>query len=367
MGFKIKISVVLLAAAMLFSCEDDLSLQKPGRQIDVPLTLQEECGEPYSTPLLAGQNTEVGEIQITTDGNTLYVTYQITEAFWTIEATHLDVEEDYEDLPVNGGGNPKIGHFEYSEDHNPQVTSYTYTIDVSDLDQVVIAAHAVVNGPQSVQIDQDALAALIHPDVYTGTFSFLGDPAYLLGDNTNAGPLTGSHPCFCVDLQHLIRVDGTEYSLKAVDSYSDDVDFLECMVDKPENLDNLNYLINRYFEADGFTGRELQGAIWTLMDDITPTSPTGGILWDQDLVDEIMTDVLLNGEGYEPGYGDQLVIIQDTRCSPELIPTGQNNQTTIIFKEVPGIPIGHREETAWGAGQGFPGNSWAMYIDYCID
>ena len=100
------------------------------------------CGEIFTTTLLAGQHINVGTLTISNDKENLYVTYTVSGNWWLSE-THLYVGSK-DNLPLNGGGNPKIGHFPYHGDHE-LVKTYPFTIPLDQLDECfVISAHAVV-------------------------------------------------------------------------------------------------------------------------------------------------------------------------------------------------------------------------------
>lgn len=101
--------------------------------------------DPDVITLYAGQDIDVGTVKVWNDDNNLYVKYETTGG-WVMTETHLAVETSLEGIPQTKTGNPKVGHFEYSEPHDPPVTSYSYPpIDVSGLgDTLYIAAHAVV-------------------------------------------------------------------------------------------------------------------------------------------------------------------------------------------------------------------------------
>jgi len=114
------------------------------------------------TELIAGQNWDepVGNVNVNHPGSTsryMYITYTTTGG-WELTETHLAVAESFDDIPQNKKGNPKIGHFPYSDPHGP-VSTYTYTIDLDDfpslfdpdtgkyLGTLFVAAHAVVEHP----------------------------------------------------------------------------------------------------------------------------------------------------------------------------------------------------------------------------
>ena len=100
-----------------------------------------------SYPLYAGQNIEVGYIDVTNDGDNLYVDYVITVDGWCITETHLHVGEALSDFPRTPGRvqNPIPGRFAYAGSHDC-VDSYLYTIpgEWEAGDELLVAAHAVV-------------------------------------------------------------------------------------------------------------------------------------------------------------------------------------------------------------------------------
>lgn len=107
-------------------------------------------------PINAGNGAYVaGTITVSNNGSTVTVVYETSsgdtaERDWKLGTTHLDVECDPGDFPTNRGGNPQVGRFEFSNDHDPQVDVFTYTFQapegcaVACQDSIVIAAHAVV-------------------------------------------------------------------------------------------------------------------------------------------------------------------------------------------------------------------------------
>ena len=97
--------------------------------------------------LTAGGGDEIiGVVEVTNDGYNLSVIYTITEGGWCISETHLHIANESEDgIPQTKKGNPKVGQFDYSEEHEPCVDGYTYEIPLNGLSgEVYIAAHAAV-------------------------------------------------------------------------------------------------------------------------------------------------------------------------------------------------------------------------------
>jgi len=87
----------------------------------------------------------VGSVHIWNEGDTLYVQYLITDPDWVITETHLHITTDPALFPMKNG-NPIPGHFEYKMVHDPPVTEYTYSKDISSWrgQTLYVAAHAVV-------------------------------------------------------------------------------------------------------------------------------------------------------------------------------------------------------------------------------
>lgn len=103
---------------------------------------------PFIADLIAGQNIDVGEVEVWNDGVNLHVTY-VTDG-WVLTETHLAVATSLDDIPQTGSGNPKVGKFPYSDPHGP-VPEWTYHIALDTIDPdwevgdtLYIAAHAVV-------------------------------------------------------------------------------------------------------------------------------------------------------------------------------------------------------------------------------
>jgi len=106
---------------------------------------EEYCGNSASYYLYASKHYKVGKVTIANDEENLYVRYSVWGWYLGLTETHLYIG-DIDGMPINRGGNPQIGQFDYSDDHG-WVKTYTYTIPLSELpDCFVVAAHAVVNG-----------------------------------------------------------------------------------------------------------------------------------------------------------------------------------------------------------------------------
>ena len=321
--------------------------------------INEVCGEPGTTTLLAGQFTDVGDLRVSIDGSFLVVEY-LVDGDHTLLDTHLEVVENFEDFPMTPNGNPKNGHFTYSGQ-----SSYSIDLNQFSSDNLLIAAHGVVVNHQGDIVDLEFFAECIP----AGLLSYQvlqnrpdGDPSYFSINLPAFGIENGVG--WCLDVENTIGgyPEFKEYQMEAISSYSDDLTTLECLVDKPENLDIINYLCNQDFSDNPLiTGSVIQGALWTIIDDNPPTNGGGGISWDQELVDNLVASAFEHGEGFIPGCEDKVVVIMDPGCPED--PNHNHLQTTFVC--VPNKCPGG-DDTIWGQGTDFPGNNWAMFFKYCV-
>ena len=154
---KAKITLLLLVSLVMASCSvenEETYLNENTANLETPPDPDPQ-NDPVlceSVNLIEAQNwtTPIGTVDVYTDGDTVTVTYTITDPDWTLELTHLWIG-DCDDLPTNNPGNPLIGQFPYSASH-PGATTYSYEIDVSTLDGIEFicaAAHAEVIGTSS--------------------------------------------------------------------------------------------------------------------------------------------------------------------------------------------------------------------------
>lgn len=140
----------------------------PARGGEVRLRAVEIPGlDAHCVTLYAGQTIDVGTVCAEVDpdvdtsaqcgaGSTgvLRVTYGTTGG-WLLYETHLAVGDEFDDFPVNGGGNLKVGQFPYGDDDLGGVSSHAIEVPLcllgldgadASCDPVTayLAAHAVV-------------------------------------------------------------------------------------------------------------------------------------------------------------------------------------------------------------------------------
>ncbi len=355
---------------LFFSCQRDMDV--PQNEIGngngpppyceavmVPIN-PNDCGNIGITPLVAGKYTQVGYIKAEVINGELFVTYVITKSDWRLTLTHLEVREVYTDMPINGGGNPQIGHFEYSEDLASGVFQWTSPgIDISNWNSVDIAAHAEV-----VEVDlglspepgnYSMVASINNPNDNTYISVVLSDASGNYSHDTwciDRGAPISSSTSYDIYLHEVANLTNTDYS---------------CLgVEMEENMDLVQYLINQNYPCA--SKYDLQVAVWNLINDNPPSASTSTIPFDSNCVQSILDDVYANGEGFiaDPCL-DKIGLVADGYCDPSV--SGQPQVQTLLVIREPGCPPGNiiGSETAWACGTGFPGNNWAMYFTYCIN
>jgi hypothetical protein len=320
--------------------------------------------DPYKTDLIAGGGdgggVDAGDVLVWDDGVYLYVKY-VTEDGWCMTDIHLQVATSLDGIPQSNG-NPVPGQFDIKDEFDSCIYEKTYSFPLSEYrsTELYIAAHAVVQ--KLLDPDLDAFVASLPDQVQMKVkYPYSGAPASfettIIGD-----PLTGTYKGWCVDTGHMIANE-VWYTANVYSSYET---LPAGLVDYPENLDLVNWIYNQDIVGQTspggygtYTYGDVQRAIWTLIEDNILS--TGLFEWSPDRVDEIVGAAEANGEGFEPGCGDLVVVI--------LQPVIGDDVTTVAQVTIVGVPLQcdeDKSETAWGAGDDFPGANWAMYITYTL-
>jgi hypothetical protein len=330
--------------------------------------------EPFIVDLIAGGGNEksaidVGDVLVWNDVDFLYVEYSLIEG-WCLTKTHLDVNISLENIPQTKKGNPIPGHFGYKEEHD-HLSSFTYEIPISwGIDtEIFIAAHADVEriiGFESPNLD-NFNQALPEQVIMSVQYFYVGGPSYFPVTTITGDPLTGEYEGWCIDTDNTI-LSNFDYTTNVYSSY-EPLPF--SIVEHPENLDLVNWIINQdYVEKDStccgvFTYGDVQRAIWELIEDDPYGSGLGP--WEQCRVDEILVAAYANGEGFMPGCGDSVAVILEPfemcMCPQQVIIA----QVSFIDVGLDCTPIYGEGETAWGDGEEFNiGKNWATYFTYSI-
>lgn len=155
------------------------------------------------------------------------------------------------------------------------------------------------------------------------------------------------------------------------------------MLEYPENLDKVNYLVNHFAvnqmvqplssrncgapvgSPAALTYSDIQVAIWTLLEDNTNFSGLYGN-WSWQKVYAILCDVDTYGDNFTPACNERIVFIVvpnvGNKVSVQLV-IGQP-----IIGEVQ-VPCTTQGQTAWADGRwgaNFPGKNWGTYFMYSI-
>lgn len=99
-----------------------------------------------SADLVTGPDEDpIGSVSISESDGSLTVTYEISDEAYEITETHLHVADAVDEIPTNKPGNPRVGHFEHSSEHEEGAASVVHVVDVAGFgDELVLAAQAKV-------------------------------------------------------------------------------------------------------------------------------------------------------------------------------------------------------------------------------
>ena|SRR3989338_8776292 len=144
------------------------------------------------------------------------------------------------------------------------------------------------------------------------------------------GLLNGTYKGWCGDWTTHIEHD-VLYSAKFYSSYAE---LPEGLVDHPENLDEVNWILNQHFVGKAsptglgvYTYSDVQLAIWSLLDTFYDDSTVGP--YSQARVEELASAAVRLGSGFYPKCSQVVGIL----LAPSDRTTGTRVQTTIT--EVP--------------------------------
>jgi len=301
---------------------------------------------------------KIGEVRVWNDETQLFVKYLITQYDpndpsdnWCLTRTRLAVEISVGRIPQHDGS-AVPGRFTYQDNHDC-VTEYTYTVPFPSpsRSRFAIAANASV-----MRIGGVAGLPYLLPS--SGKMTVANSPTvpesnYFDITVSEDTFLNGVHRGWCVDSEHSIS-SSSVYDVKFYSSYGP---IPAGLIDHPENLDRVNWILNQGYvgrtSPGGFgvyTAGDVQIAIWSLIDDdntgdssTDPSSP--------DRIAEILAAAAASGGGFVPRC-DQVVGIILAPTSP----TGERAQTSLaqtVFTTL-NIPCHPISAKVWGEGRHFP-------------
>jgi len=115
--------LLLFGLVSLMSCSTD-PITTHEATTDSSRRSGDNYGVVHVTDLFAGQTILIGSVEVANYDDTVYVTYR-TNNGWQIDKTHLFVG-DFSQMPINGGGNPKVGKFPYKGNHPNGTVEVTF-------------------------------------------------------------------------------------------------------------------------------------------------------------------------------------------------------------------------------------------------
>jgi hypothetical protein len=324
-----KLSVYVLVAAVMLvaavTAEATVTASSTAAAKSEPVCIDiAQCYAPIedqSGTIIASVETQQNGSQVTVD----YVAelgYYITEVYLLVEYTPEggDTEEVFKKLEVLDP--PAETHqitFDAGVGRTGECLSFTTFIQFND-----------------TLVTDDELADLELPTEVTMKVQYPGtggDPSYFDTTVTGGTILDGTYEGWCVDTSRSIS-SGTEFTAAVYSSYDGTIP--AGLVDKPENFDLVNWIINQDFPGQpsscggNYTFGDVQRAIWELIDDHPDDG--NGATFDSCRVAEIKAKAFEGGEGYVPQCGQTVAVI--------LAPTSGTNQVIIAQVTVIDFPIG---------------------------
>jgi hypothetical protein len=317
---KLRNGLVLLILLLAISaCQNNDEVLSPNQDTEQSLekiTMTEinfdDPGANTCIDLVAGNELVVGEVCVDylEGSNEIKVIYNITEEGWTITKTHLASVIHPFFFPRKWTLEPKLSNFPYQENHD-HVTSVEYIIDAPNyFHKVYLGIHAKVEGDCATSGNPILVPDLPNSDLLTPEW-LPSDPEadqYLIsGMFTNIGTYYG----WSIDNSRLLS-SGLSREVRFVSSY-DELPTCSSFLDHPENLDLVNWIINH--RESNWDRRTVQAAIWKLLDPLgttgnwfDPTAPNY-MAHDEMLRESIINLANQNGENFEPGFGEKVLIL----------------------------------------------------------
>jgi len=296
--------------------------------------------DPYITDLLAGQDIDVGDVEIWNDEDNLYIKY-VTTGSWELVDIHLEVSLTLDGIPQKKD-NPIPGKFEYKAKGlwtNEHIVP-PIPLEGNTGDDLYIAAHAKVVDTSSTAIITAASQPGIDVHGPIAAYASLGDVAWGTVSSAVAAWVHPSWP----NIADATWISTAYYTEDSADSW-------------------------RWFQEQiEIPGYPVSGSI-----DVSATSDNaeefyfnGALIGSDGEVQGPFTDnhewnTIIN-YGIDPEKGtntlDFIVRNYGVAGTPTTNPTGLIYRAEIEYYDV--------EETAWGDGTEFPGKNWATYITYTI-
>jgi hypothetical protein len=309
-----------------------------------------------ATNLYAGKDlTKIGAYRGVYDSyaGKIYLQFATTEKVSKIDVA---VGCSVGDLPQTKTRNPKVGSFQHvfvGEGYGSVLGGEVFTVDASSLASCTtkggfaLAVHADSNLFAGYYVDKyDSMSGLVGLVGAEYSLKYPGADSYFEAKVAGEGPFDS----FCIDSEHSIS-PGTVYK---GDTYSIYDDKLASYVKYADNINAAAWLLNNRDYSAKATWREVQYALWKLLSVETSHSSLGS--FDKTLAVELADAALKYSVGWEPEAGDVIPVglVVDADASGVV-----DVQLTVFLDEVYSEAL-YDGETAWGDGDDFGGDSWAL-------
>jgi hypothetical protein len=347
--------------------------------------------------LYAGQNTDVGSVTVTDDATNIYVTFDVDVSGWYITETHVDIQTGSHSFPVTKSGNPQVGKFAYSSEHDvgDVVTNVQYTIPKTDVpgwdEGFDVAAHAVVAYVGTMTIDfedyseKDEVSTISTDcgDVGFYMTSATGLSDLEVGDYSALTPIADAYPVVAEPDTHTSTSDypdivGFTVGAPVSGVYVDDKVTSDpwatgaggMVLTDPQDTSQTPLMWHAYhmYQAiviDLSSVSNLQGLSFAAID-LDHNEYWRFLYFDAD--GYVINEIVMTGAANPGGDGRAYPIEYEDSDIAKVVMFGWNNNAN---SGVVGYAFDNFEltciedmETAWGSGTGFSGNNWATYMTY---
>lgn len=287
--------------------------------------------------------TLVGQVHVEYHAGTATVEY-VTCGRYELTEVHTFVGSTL--LPTDRRGRFTVapGQFPYNAGTLPAGTQ-SHTATFTNLSgPIYVVAHSVVSGiygdgdcgergcvsPCEPSFNPEVLDQALPLGLVSFQVQFQGNvPLFGVDDSMFKGKVTGaglfdspegtfSYSSWCVDLQH--NIDSRPAQVTLVSSLNPNATLLACLVDNPENLDLMNWVLNQDPSIWGADQRDVEAALWALLDDTFTFCAgdicnKGGLTYRKAVTQQILADAAANGEGYLPPCDGIIGVFADPGCS----------------------------------------------------
>ncbi len=312
---------------------------------------------------------------------------------FVVTAIHIHFAPTVAGIPHTRNGNPIPGQFEYNIPVNaPYQSDYLIPVEFDAVGAIHVSVkeYAGVEGfTYWLPNNQVTLRIVDYPSA--------GDPTYFKLQVMGGGFIStydmgygpGVYEGWCIDTDHTINLN-QDYPAYLFSSYESLPSWIvgPGLIEYPENLDKVNYLVNAFhtgqlvqpmeanctarinpvtglpYPPEALTYSDIQKAIWSFIEN-TPSSAGIGA-WSQYRVNAIVCAANAYGEGFVPDCTQKVVFL--------VVPAGQTLTVQVVvgqpvIGELP-VPCEGASGTAWGDGKlgaQFPGaNQWGTWFNVNI-